>query len=100
MIKFQIPVESGNEMMRSGKIAKVFEMLMEDLKPEAAYFYPDSGLRAGHIIVDMQDSSRIAEAVERFCFGLNANVELTPVMNADDLGKALSGLETIIGRYG
>ena len=40
MLKFRFPVETGNEAIRSGKVAKVFERIMEELKPEAAYFFP------------------------------------------------------------
>ena len=36
----------------------------------------------------------------RSIFPLNARVEMTPVMNADDLQKALSGAQTIAQRYG
>ncbi len=48
----------------------------------------------------MEDSWRVADTVERFFFGLNAKVELTPVMNGVDLHKALSGLPDTIERYG
>jgi len=33
-------------------------------------------------VVDMQDSSQIADFSERFFFGLNAKVEFVPVMSA------------------
>ena len=100
MIKFSIPVEFGNNAIRSGKLEKVFQQLVEDLKPEAGYFYPLSGERGGFFIINMQDSSQVAEIVERFSFGLNAKVELVPVMAADDLHKALSGVPAVIQRYG
>ncbi len=48
----------------------------------------------------MEDSWRVADTVERFFFGLNARVELTPVMNDEDLHKALSGVPDIVERYG
>jgi hypothetical protein len=41
----------------------------------------------------MRESSRIAEIAERFFFGLNAKIEMTPVMAVDDLQKALSGVQ-------
>ena len=59
---------------------KVFHQLTEELKPEAAYFFPLDGERGGFVIVDMQDSSQIAEMAERFFLGLNAKVEFVPVM--------------------
>jgi uncharacterized protein DUF3303 len=100
MIKFSLPVESGNTAIRTGKLAKVMHQIVEDLKPEAAYFFPTAGERGGFFVVEMQDSSQIADIAERFFFGLNAKVELVPVMSATDLEKALSGVEATIQRYG
>jgi len=100
MVRFAFPTESGNTDIASGKVAKVFQQLIEDLKPEAAYYYPEGGLRAGHFVVNMDESSEVAGAVERFCFGLNAKIDLVPVMNGDDLHKALSGVGDIAKRYG
>jgi hypothetical protein len=48
----------------------------------------------------MKESSQIAEIAERFFFGLNARVELVPVMSPEDLQKGLSGVQGIIQRYG
>jgi hypothetical protein len=100
MIKFAIPIEAGNEANRSGKLQKVFQQLTEDLKPEAGYFFPEGGERAGFFVVDMQESSQVAEIAERFFYGMNARIEMTPVMNADDLQKALSGVQATAQRYG
>ena len=100
MVKFSVPVEAGNAAIRSGKLQKVFEQLLEDLKPEAGYFYPGGGERAGFFIVNMEDSWQVADTVERFFFGLDAKVELTPVMNGEDLHKALDGVPNIVENYG
>ena len=100
MIKFAFPVDAGNSAARTGKIEKVFQGLLEELKPEAAYFFPEGGERAGLFVVDMKESSQVAEIAERFFFGLNARIEMVPVMGAEDLQKGLSGLQGIIQRYG
>ena len=100
MIKFALPVEDSNEAARSGRLQKVFQQLAEDLKPEASYFFPTGGERGGFFVVDMQESSQIAEIAERFFFGLNAKIEMVPVMSAEDLQKALSGVQGTIQRYG
>src|SRR5947207_5619988 len=100
MIKFALPVEASNTAARSGKLEKVFKQIHEDLKPEAAYFFAQDGQRGGLFIVDMQDSSQIADFAERFFFGLNAKVEFVPVMSAADLEKGLSGVQNTIQRYG
>ena len=100
MIKFAFPVDAGNEAMRSGKMDKVFQGILEELKPEAAYFFPEGGERAGLFVVDMKESSQVVEIAERFFFGLNAKVEFVPVMSAADLEKGLSGVQNTIQRYG
>lgn len=100
MVKFAIPVNAGNELVASGKIGQHFQSLMEDFKPEAAYFYPDNGQRAGFLVVNVNDSSDLARVTECFWFGLHADISVTPVMNAEDLTKALDGIEGIVKRYG
>jgi hypothetical protein len=100
MIKFAFPVEASNDAIRSGKLQKVFQQLTEDLKPEAGYFFPAGGERGGFFVVDMRESSQIAQIGERFFLGLNAKVEFVPVMAADDLQKALLGVSGTIQRYG
>lgn len=99
MVKFRFPVDEGNEGIRSGRVQQIFQQLAEDLKPEAAYFYPDGGERAGHFIVNMQDGSDVAAIAERFFFGLHAEIEMTPVMTAEDLQKALGGISETVERY-
>jgi hypothetical protein len=100
MIKFTFPVDAGNSAIRSGKVGKVFKHIQEELKPEAAYFFPEGGERAGLFVVDMKESSQVVEIAERFFFGLNARVKIVPVMALEDLQKGLSSVEGIIQRYG
>ena len=100
MVKFSFPVDTGNTAIRTGKVEKFFQQIMEDLKPEAAYLYPEEGERGGIIVFDMQDATWVAGVVERFSFGLHAHVQLTPVMVPEDLQKALAGVEDIVKNYG
>jgi hypothetical protein len=100
MIRFSFPVEPGNAAIRTGKLEKVFTQLLDDLKPEAAYFHAVNGDRGGSLIVNMQESSQIADIAERLFFGINAKIELIPVMSAEDLQKGLSGVQDTIQRYG
>jgi hypothetical protein len=100
MIRFAFPAEAGNAAIRTGKVEKVFQQIMEDLKPEAAYFHAVDGDRGGFFVFDMQESSQLAEIAERLFFGLNAKIEAIPVMAADDLRKGLSSVQETIRRYG
>ena len=89
MLRWTIPVERGNETIKDGSLARTLESLMEDLKPEAAYFWPESGERGGMMVFDMTDPSQIPQIAEPLFLNADAAVEFAPVMNADDLKKAL-----------
>jgi len=92
MLKWTVPVEKGSTMVDDGSMGTVIETVMAKVKPEAAYFMPLEGRRAGLLFFDMEDSAEIAEIAEILFRGADAAVEFTPVMNADDLKKALSSL--------
>src|SRR5437773_5480723 len=100
MVRFSFPTDEGNEVLRSGKIQKILDGVMQDLKPEAAYFFLDGGERGGLIVFDMQDSSQIVQTVEPFFFGLGATVDLTPVMSGEDIQKGMASLAGVIQKYG
>ena len=90
MLKVHLPVERGNEVVKNGKLAEVVKRTMETWKPEAAYFFPDNGKRSFFMIFDLKDPSQIPAVAEPFFQELNAEFELIPVMNADDLMKGLA----------
>ena len=88
MLKFILPVEKGNEAFRDGALAKKLESIMNNLKPEAAYFAPMDGKRM--IFFNFSKPSQIVEVVEPFFLNLDAETEIVPVMNPDDLREGLS----------
>jgi hypothetical protein len=90
MLRWTVPVERGNEAIRDGTLEKSIQTLMEQLKPEAAYFMPFDGERAGMMVFDMTDPAQIPQIAEPLFMALDAAVEFTPVMDADDLKRALS----------
>jgi hypothetical protein len=89
MLRWTVPVERGNEAIKDGSLARTLESLMEELKPEAAYFWPEAGERGGMMVFDMTDPSQIPQIAEPLFLNVDAAVEFAPVMNADDLKKAL-----------
>lgn len=92
MLRWTVPVEKGNEMVKDGSMGSMVGTLMEKLQPEAAYFCPEGGERAGMIFFDMKESADIPRIAEILFVEAEAAVEFVPVMNADDLKKALSSL--------
>jgi hypothetical protein len=89
MLKIIIPTEAGNRTIKDGTLPKVLEGAMNRLKAEAAYFVAEDGLRTAMIFFDMRDSADIPGVVEPLFMGIDAEVELLPVMNADDMRRGL-----------
>ena len=91
MFRWTVPAGKGNQAIADGSLMEVIENLLEQLQPEAAYFGPEGGKRAGMIVFDMTDSAQIPQIAEPLLQGLDAEIEFVPVMNVDDLRRALSG---------
>jgi len=92
MLRWTVPVEKGNAMVDDGSMGTVIEAVMAKAKPEAAYFLAEDGKRSGMVFFDMKEAADIPRIAEILFRGANASVEFVPVMNADDLKKALSSL--------
>jgi len=86
-------VQAGNRAIQENKMQQIVPKVMEQLKPEAAYFTADRGARTAYFFFDMKDSSQMPVIGEPFFQELNATVEMMPCMNADDLRKGLADLE-------
>ena len=100
MITCRIPVEKGNELVKNGTLGPTVQSIMEDLKPEAAYFVDVDGARGAHIVVDMKEASQIPPLVEPLMLALEADIEVHPVMVLEDLGKATPEFERVARKYG
>ncbi len=94
MLRWTVPVAKGNKAIKKGTIMEVIEHLMERLEPEAAYFQAHDGKRSGMLVFDMKDPAEIPQIAEPLFLSLNAAVEFTPVMNMDDLRRALANVES------
>jgi hypothetical protein len=92
MLRWTTPVEKGNAMIDDGSMQKVVEAVLAATKPEAAYFLAQDGKRGGILFFDLKEPADIPRIAEILFKGANADVELTPVMNPDDLKKALGSL--------
>lgn len=89
MLRVSFPVEKGNQAVKDGSLPKTVEAFMTRYKPEAAYFFPEGGKRSALFVFDLPDTTHLPVVAEQFFFALNAEVRLTPVMNAQDLQAGL-----------
>jgi hypothetical protein len=93
LLRVTLDTEAGNRAILDGSLAMTIGQFVEKTKPEAAYFGPHAGKRSAMFVFDMQDSSQIPAIAEPFFIGLGADIEMSPVMNLEDLQKGLAAVE-------
>jgi hypothetical protein len=94
LLKVSIPVEAGNAAAKDG--FRAIQKILEEQKPEAAYFIAEGGKRTGILIVNMDDASQIPSFAEPWFLALNAGVECVPAMIPADLQKAAPDVERAV----
>lgn len=90
MARISNPTEQGNTAISDGSNARLIEEMAQRWNPEAMYFAMIDGRRGAYVVFDLQDGSDIAAFCEPLFQGLNAEIEIFPVMTVEDLQKALS----------
>lgn len=92
MMKITVPVTAGNKGIQDGSLPRAVQNTLESLKPEAAYFGAEGGKRTAFLVFDLKDASQIPVICEPLFQGLDCDIQLTPVMNAQDLQTGLGQL--------
>jgi hypothetical protein len=92
MMKAKMETAAASKAIQQGRMPPVMQSMMEQLKPEAAYFGPDGGQRTAFIVFQMDDPSQLPSISEPFFSEFGATVEVFPVMDREDLERGLSAL--------
>ena len=72
LLMVECPNEPFNALVKAGTVGEVIERILNSIKPEAAYFTEQDGMRAGIVVVDVQDPSDIPAFAEPFFLNFNA----------------------------
>jgi hypothetical protein len=97
LLNIRIPHEPFNAFVRDGTIGKVMAKILEETKPEAAYFTEQSGGRGAILVINLDEPSQIPAFAEPWFLTFNADSEFRVVMVPEDLQK--SGLETLGSKW-
>ena len=100
LLKFHIPVESGNTSLRDPQFGAKMQQLLAELKAETAYFTIVNGQRGGYIVVNFDDASQIPALAEPLFIWLKADVEFIPVMLPEDFAKAGPAIAAAMKKWG
>jgi hypothetical protein len=88
MMRVQCPVEPFNSMVRNGTAGSKMMKILDEIRPEAAYFGSQDGKRGGILIVDVAKPSDIPRLAEPWFLNFNAEIEFSVVMSPEDLVEA------------
>jgi hypothetical protein len=93
LVRAMIPTVAGNRMVKDLNFLKNLEEYLQKFNCEAAYFTEVNGSRTMVLILDLPSTEMIPAIVEPLFQGFDANVEIHPAMNLDDLKKAISNMK-------
>jgi hypothetical protein len=98
LIHVSFPCATFNAALRDGSAAKKLGPILEETKPESAYFATTDRNRGGYMVYDIKQASEIPGLCEPWFLNFDAKLEIQPVMVPDDLRTA--GLDGIVKRWG
>ena len=93
LLTVEFPHEPFNSLVRSGKAGQVLGRILDAIKPEAAYFTEQDGMRGGIFVIDVKNPSDVPAFAEPFFLNFHANCKFRIAMGPEDLKKA--GLEEL-----
>lgn len=97
LLNVRLPNEPFNSLVLEGTAGDVMRQILEEVKPEAAYFTEQDGARGAVLVVDVASASDIPRLAEPFFLMLDAECEFKIAMTPEDLQKA--GLEKIGAKW-
>ncbi len=100
LLKASWDIAAGNALAKAGTLGTTAESILTELQPEVAYFLAENGKRTAHLILNMDDASELPAMAEPFFLAMGAEIDVTPVMFAEDLQKAAPAIEAAAKKYG
>ena len=100
IVKAILDTVVANEAARQGTMGGTISKILEDLKPEAAYFTDEDGRRTAILVIDMAETSQIPAIAEPWFLAFTAKVSFYPAMAIEDLAKAGPAIGAAVEKYG
>ncbi len=84
----KFPNEPFNSMVREGRVEEIMNEIMENQKPESAYFTEMEGKRGCIAVFNMNDQSQLPGLAEPYFLNFNAECHFSVAMTVQDLKNA------------
>jgi len=88
LLSVTFPPEPFNTLVKEKRAGQILNRILNELKPEAAYFTEEDGSRGGILVINLSEPSRIPFFAEPFFLNFNAECRFRIAMTAEDLAKA------------
>ena len=88
LLHVKLPLEPFNSMVKNGTASAKMQRILQEQKPEAAYFTEYEGRRGGILIINVDNPSQVPFFAEPWFITFNADCEFHIVMTPEDLAKA------------
>jgi hypothetical protein len=98
LLTVALPHEPCNTLIKANKFAPLIKKILDEIKPEAAYFTEMDGRRGALLVVEVSNPSRVPVLAEPFFLNFNAECQFRICMSPEDLGK--SDLDGLVKRWG
>lgn len=92
MVTIRVPVEAGNRAIKDGSLPRIIQQVTERIRPESAYFFVEAGRRTMRAVFDLDQTHQMVPSFEPALLGLEAEIELIPVMTAEELATGFKAL--------
>jgi hypothetical protein len=100
LLEVTLPAVQTNEAIVNGRFAETIQSILNEQKPEAAYFTEIDGQRTANIYVNLENESEIVKYAEPWWLSFGGSVEWHPAMTPEDLAKAGRYLDDAAHKYG
>ena len=99
LMKVEFPTEKANAGMKNGSMTKNIKAILDEQKPEAAYFTDSNGMRSGLFVIELKDAAQIPALAEPWFLAFDAKIEFKPVMRPEDLAKSEAAIQAAVKKY-
>jgi hypothetical protein len=89
LLTVQMDTEKATKAIADQTLPDTLKSVFDRIKPEAAYFATMEGMRTAYVVFDLKDASDIPGFAEPLFQQVGAKVNLTPVMNFEDVQTGL-----------
>ena len=92
LVKTTMDTQIANAAVKDGTLGATIGKILEDLKPEAVYFYEENGVRTQLLVVNIDDASELPGIGEPWWQNFGGTVSFHPAMLPEDLEKAMKAM--------